>query len=336
MRLRGCVGARRRLQTLDAARQRIAPSARGADQRAELQLAQQLADRADVDRPQGVAHVVPGPDLREHLLLGHDPAAVADVAVKQLEALSRQIDDDRAPAQLEARRVELVSAESIDQAAIQESRGRPVERVRLRHAQLFVRCPRDRRPTTVYVAVSLDQLPFVMRLLNLFFQQAVTLLAQSMPTPDEPHPVLFLLDEFASLGRMDVLKESLAFLAGYGVRVCTIVQGLGQLDELYGRSGRESILQNSAIQAARYVSDRLGTKTIRTLSRTFPGGGRLATKTYGTAGCALLACCQGLAGGSDRADEAGTRKSRGERRARYPWIADDGEDAQRLPGWRRS
>jgi type IV secretion system protein VirD4 len=154
-----------------------------------------------------------------------------------------------------------------------------------------------KRPTTVYVAVSLDQLPFVMKLLNLFFEQAVTLLAQQVPGPKEPHQVLFLLDEFASLGRMDVLKSSLAFLAGYGVRVCTIVQGLGQLDDLYGRAGRESILQNSALQVffaandettSRHISDRLGTKTIRTETRSFAAGSRFATKSYGFASRALL------------------------------------------------
>jgi type IV secretion system protein VirD4 len=118
-----------------------------------------------------------------------------------------------------------------------------------------------------------------------------------MPTKEEPYPVLFLLDEFASLGRMDVLKDSLAFLAGYRVRICTIVQGLSQLDGLYGRTGRESILQNSALQVffaandestARYVSERLGTKTIQTVSRNVLSGGKGSSKTYGFAGRALL------------------------------------------------
>jgi type IV secretion system protein VirD4 len=151
--------------------------------------------------------------------------------------------------------------------------------------------------TTIYVAVSLDQLPFIRPLLHLFFEQAVMLLAQALPGPQERHKVLFLLDEFASLGRMDVLKSSLAFLAGFGVRVCTIVQGLGQLDDLYGRAGRESILQNCALQmffaandetTAWYVSERLGATTIRTQTLSFAGASRFATKTYGHAGRPLL------------------------------------------------
>jgi type IV secretion system protein VirD4 len=150
---------------------------------------------------------------------------------------------------------------------------------------------------TIYVAVSLDQLAPLARLLNLFFQQAISLLTERLPERDERHQVLFLLDEFASLGRMDVLKDSLAFLAGYGVRICTIVQGLGQLDDLYGRAGRESILQNSALQVlfaanddttAHYISERLGTQTIRTVARSVPGSGLRGSKTYSSAPRQLL------------------------------------------------
>jgi hypothetical protein len=84
--------------------------------------------------------------------------------------------------------------------------------------------------------------------------------------------------------------------AGYGVRICTVVQRLGQLDDLYGRAGREAILQNSALQVvfaandemtARYVSERLGTQTVQTVSRSVRGGG-LATKHYGSTARPLL------------------------------------------------
>jgi type IV secretion system protein VirD4 len=154
-----------------------------------------------------------------------------------------------------------------------------------------------RHPMTIYVSVSLDQLGALQRLLNLFFQQAILLMAQSMPGPQDSRRVLLLLDEFASLGRMEVLKDSLAFLAGYGVRVCTIVQGLGQLDDLYGRAGRESILQNCALQVlfaandrmtAEYASERLGLKTIQTVSRTTAGLERRAAKSTGWAARPLL------------------------------------------------
>lgn len=148
-----------------------------------------------------------------------------------------------------------------------------------------------RRPTSIYVAVKQNQLTTLAPLLGLFFQQCVDVLGRDLPGPDEPHKVLLLIDEFASLGRLPIIETAMAFLAGYGVRLVNIVQGLSQLEQYYG-SARDSILQNSSIQVyfaanddstARYISSRLGTKTIRTASRSDPGGFGWATKTSGYA-----------------------------------------------------
>lgn len=51
------------------------------------------------------------------------------------------------------------------------------------------------------------------------------------PTP--PCPVLFLLDEFPSLGYMAPIEQGVAYLAGYGVQVWTFAQSIGQLKEIY-------------------------------------------------------------------------------------------------------
>ena len=144
-----------------------------------------------------------------------------------------------------------------------------------------------RKRMSIYVGVSLNQLSFLSRLLNLFFQQTVDVLSRQAPGCEESVHVMLLIDEFASLGRMDTVTKAMAFLAGFNVRMVNIVQGLGQLDQLYGQ-GRQDILQNSSLQlyfaandetTANYVSKRLGTKTIRTHSRTDPGGFGWASKS---------------------------------------------------------
>ena len=108
--------------------------------------------------------------------------------------------------------------------------------------------------------------------------------------------MLLLIDEFAALGRLAVIESAMAFLAGYGVRLLNIIQGLSQLDHHYGQA-RDSILQNSSVQiffaandeaTTRYVASRLGTKTIRTASRSDPGGFGWATKTSGYASRDLM------------------------------------------------
>ena len=110
----------------------------------------------------------------------------------------------------------------------------------------------------------------------MFFQQAVAELSKSLPDDNEPHEVLFLIDEFPMLGAMPTLQKGLALLAGYKIRIVLITQGLGQLDEIYGRQATEGILQNCALQVffasnddttTNYISNRLGAKTVRVRSR---------------------------------------------------------------------
>ena len=153
-----------------------------------------------------------------------------------------------------------------------------------------------RQPTSIYVGVKQNQLQAMAPLIRLFFQQCVSILGRDLPGPDETHEVLLLIDEFASLGRMEVIESALAFLAGYKVRLVLIVQGLGQLQDLYGK-GAENILQNSAVQVffaandettATYVSRRLGTKTITVFSQSDPGGFNWMTKTTSAAARALM------------------------------------------------
>ena len=132
-----------------------------------------------------------------------------------------------------------------------------------------------RRPASVYVGVAQDQLDTLAPLLNLFFQQAVNLLGRREPGPAEPHEVLFLIDEFPTLGKMETIQTALALLASYKVRITLIVQGLGQLEAIYGKD-TQALLQNCRIQiffasndstTTRYVSEQCGTITQRVRSR---------------------------------------------------------------------
>ena len=144
-----------------------------------------------------------------------------------------------------------------------------------------------RRPTSIYIGVKQNQLKTMAPLIGLFFQQCVDVLGRELPGPDETNEVMLMIDEFASLGHMEIIENALAFLAGYKIRLVLIVQGLGQLHDLYDK-GAENILQNCAVQVyfaandettAVYVSKRLGTKTISVRSRSDPGGFNWSTRT---------------------------------------------------------
>ena len=141
---------------------------------------------------------------------------------------------------------------------------------------------------SVFVGVAQDQLVTLAPLLNLFFQQAVATLSHALPSEDETHEVLFMIDEFAMLGQMQTLVKGLALLAGYKIRIVLITQGLGQLKEIYGPGGQESILQNCALQVffasnddstTNYISGRLGTRTVRTTNRSQAQDWKTTTST---------------------------------------------------------
>jgi type IV secretion system protein VirD4 len=145
-----------------------------------------------------------------------------------------------------------------------------------------------RAQTTIYFGAGLNQLKPLSRLIRLFFELSVDVLTRKMPGEDEPYNVLMMIDEFGSLGKMPVIANNMAFVAGYNLRIVNIIQGLAQLDDLYGKPARENILQNSALQifyasnddtTTHYVTRRLGDKTTQTESISYGNNTIFGTKS---------------------------------------------------------
>lgn len=73
------------------------------------------------------------------------------------------------------------------------------------------------------------------------------------------HRLLLMLDEFPGLGKLDIFQESLAYLAGYGVKCYLICQDIAQLKSREAGYGRdESITSNCHVQNA-YPPNRIET-----------------------------------------------------------------------------
>lgn len=139
-----------------------------------------------------------------------------------------------------------------------------------------------REPTTIYIVVGISDMRTLRPLIKLFIEQIYSAQLRHEPQEDEPHKVLFLLDEFESLGTMTSVVDNLPFVRSYAVRMMLIIQGLTQLDQRYGDAGREKILQSSAHQiyfasndmkTTQYISTRLGQKTIKSKSQSYSVGG---------------------------------------------------------------
>lgn len=68
-----------------------------------------------------------------------------------------------------------------------------------------------------------------------------------------------MIDEFPSLGKLDILQESLAFVAGYGLKFYLICQDINQLKSRErGYGPDETITSNCHIQNA-YPPNRIET-----------------------------------------------------------------------------
>ena len=112
-------------------------------------------------------------------------------------------------------------------------------------------------PVSLYIVTQPNDKARLRPLVRVMVSMVVRLLADRMhfengrPVPHYRHRLLMMLDEFPSLGRLDILQESLAFVAGYGITCYLICQDINQLKSRetgYGHD--EAITSNCHIQNA--------------------------------------------------------------------------------------
>jgi len=68
-------------------------------------------------------------------------------------------------------------------------------------------------------------------------------------------PILFLLDEFPRLGKIEEITDGLATLRSKNITICPIIQSLAQLDLIYGAMARRVIADNCAYKAVLNATD---------------------------------------------------------------------------------
>jgi type IV secretion system protein VirD4 len=112
-----------------------------------------------------------------------------------------------------------------------------------------------RRPSTIYLCVSPNDLEVLAPLMRLLFQQVVSILQRSLPKRNERHEVLFLLDEFKHMGKMESIETSVTTIAGYKGRFMFVVQSLSALNGTYGQAGKENFLSNTGVQVFMATAD---------------------------------------------------------------------------------
>ncbi len=120
-------------------------------------------------------------------------------------------------------------------------------------------------PVSLYVVTQPNDKERLKPLVRILVNMVVRLLADGMefengrPVANYKHRLLMMLDEFPSLGKLEILQESLAFVAGYGIKCYLICQDINQLKSRENGYGHdESITSNCHVQNA-YPPNRIET-----------------------------------------------------------------------------
>ncbi|HHV6060372.1 TPA: type IV secretory system conjugative DNA transfer family protein [Legionella pneumophila] len=129
-------------------------------------------------------------------------------------------------------------------------------------------------PVSLYIVTQPNDKVRLQPLVRVMINMVVRLLADKMEferVPDNngfsyirtkknyKHRLLCMIDEFPSLGKLDILQESLAFVAGYGLKFYLICQDINQLKSRESGYGPdETITSNCHIQNA-YPPNRVET-----------------------------------------------------------------------------
>lgn len=133
-------------------------------------------------------------------------------------------------------------------------------------------------PNSIYIVVPPDKKEQAAPIVRLFMQYVAKSLQKSLPDKEtEPYPVLFMIDEFHTLGKVDAIIDACTVIPGYGGRICMVVQSVESLTDIYGRDRKAIILDNAQLQiymgannveSAEYISKALGQQTVmqRTIS----------------------------------------------------------------------
>ena len=109
-----------------------------------------------------------------------------------------------------------------------------------------------RKRTTIYLCLPAMRMATHARWLRLMILLALSVMERTKGKP--PVPVLFVLDEFHVLGHIPVIETSAALMAGFGVKLWTILQNVGQLKQNYEKAW-ETFIANSGVLTAFGIID---------------------------------------------------------------------------------
>ena len=153
------------------------------------------------------------------------------------------------------------------------------------------------RITSVFLVLPPNRMDAYSRWLRLLVSQALQDIARDAEASVRPlssptgaqggaqrlkTPTLFLLDEFAALGRLETVERAMGLMAGYGLQLWPILQDMSQLKDLYGEragtfianAGVQQVFGVNDFETAKWLSQMMGQETAGFQTDSFkPGDG---------------------------------------------------------------
>ncbi|MES2312338.1 MAG: type IV secretory system conjugative DNA transfer family protein [Pseudomonadota bacterium] len=131
-----------------------------------------------------------------------------------------------------------------------------------------------KKKMTIYIGIQPNKLAESRLIVNLFFSQLINLNTKELPqnNPALKHQCLLLMDEFTSIGKVEIIASAVSYMAGYNMRLLPVIQSMSQLDATYGKDVSRTLITNHALQIvfapreqqdANDYSDMLGYTTVR-------------------------------------------------------------------------
>ncbi|MGI4721011.1 MAG: type IV secretory system conjugative DNA transfer family protein [Janthinobacterium lividum] len=141
-----------------------------------------------------------------------------------------------------------------------------------------------RKRLSIYLGVNPGDLNRLSLLMNLFFTQLLDANMNVMPEDDPTikYELLPIMDEFATLGRMPIIENSIQLMGGYGIRPLLIAHSIPQLRAVYGPDQTKNIIACCGARVvyapndseyAIDISRELGTFTAENISHSRPARG---------------------------------------------------------------
>jgi type IV secretion system protein VirD4 len=139
-----------------------------------------------------------------------------------------------------------------------------------------------REPTTVYLMLPARRLGTHSTWLRLMITSILQPLMKD--TQEAKVPVLLMLDEFAQLGHLPVIEQTVALMRGFGIKLWAVFQDLTQAKAIYDKRwesflGNAGVVQSFApqdVETADYLSERTGQATASATSATNAHGADVA------------------------------------------------------------